>query len=163
LALGRLDDGVDDVGVGRSDGQTDPTQFHVGEAGRDLRPGLAGVGAAVEGALGTAVDEGPDVTAALVGGGEEDVGVAAGAGDAGVVVDVQDALPVLAAVAALVQATVAAAVPQRALGGDVDGVRVARVDEDLADVLGAFEAQLLPGFAAIGRAINAIAVADAAL
>ena len=57
-------------------------------------------------------------------------------GDAGVLADVQHLLPGLAAVGRLVEPAIAARSPQRPLGRDVHRVRVARVDQDLADVLG---------------------------
>src|SRR5262249_31639420 len=123
-------------------------------------------GALVERALRPAVDERPDVPAALVGGGDQDVRVARvyhHVGDAGVLADRQDVLPGLAAVGGLEQAAVAARPPERPLGGDVDDVRVARVEDDAGDVLRLLEAEVLPGLAAVVGAINAVAVADAAL
>src|SRR5262249_6728781 len=63
----------------------------------------------------------------------------------------------------LEQAAVAAGAPQRPLGGDVDDVGVARVDQDFADVLGVLEADVLPGLAAVVGAVDAVAVGDAAL
>ena len=75
----------------------------------------------------------------------------------------QHLLPGLAAVGGLVEAAVAAGAPQRSLGGDVDDVRVARIDDDLADVLGVLQADVLPADAAVARAVDAVAVADAAL
>src|SRR5262249_24583528 len=84
-------------------------------------------------------------------------------GDAGVGADVKHALPRLAAVGRLVQAAVAARPPERPLCRDVDGVGVAWVEEDLADVLGLFEAHLLPRFAGVVGAVDAVAETDAAL
>src|SRR5207302_1158493 len=52
---------------------------------------------------------------------------------------------------------------QRSLGGDVDDAGVARVEEDLADVLGLFQADLLPALAAVKGLVDAVAVADRAL
>src|SRR5207244_9479469 len=84
-------------------------------------------------------------------------------GHAGVVADRERLLPILTAVGALVEPAVAAGSPERPLGGHVDDVRVPRVDDDLADMLGLLEAHLLPAFAAVVRAVDAVAVADAAL
>src|SRR5205807_10258287 len=53
--------------------------------------------------------------------------------------------------------------PERSLGRDVDGARVARVDEDLADVFGRLETQVLPALAAVVGTVDAVAIADAAL
>src|SRR5262249_35931053 len=72
-------------------------------------------------------------------------------------------LPGAGAVNGLVEAAVAAGRPQRALGGDVDDVGVARVDDDLGDVLGLLEADVLPALATVVGAVQPVAVADAAL
>jgi hypothetical protein len=74
----------------------------------------------------------------------------------------QDPLPGGPGVAGPVQATIAAARPQRPLGGDVDHVRVARVDNDHADVLGVLQPQVFPGGAAVEAPVNAVAVAHVA-
>src|SRR5262249_59115205 len=84
-------------------------------------------------------------------------------GDGGVVADIEDLLPELAAVGGLVETAVAAGRPERPLGGDIDNVAVARIDDDLADVLRPREADVLPRLAAIVGAVDAVAVADAAL
>ena len=83
--------------------------------------------------------------------------------DAGVVADVEDARPGRAAVGRLVEAALAARGPQRPLRRDVDDVRVARIDEDLADVLGVLEPHVLPGLAGVGRLVDAVAEMRAAL
>src|SRR5207253_7121363 len=84
-------------------------------------------------------------------------------GDAGVFADVEDLLPELAAVGGLVEAAVATGRPERALRGDVDDIAVARIDDDLADVLGFGEADVLPRLAAVVGAVDAVAIADATL
>src|SRR5262249_50731026 len=97
---------------------------------------------------------------------QEYVGVARvedGVGATGVFGYVEDLLPRLSAIRSFVQPAVAAGAPQRALCGDVDGVGVARVEEDLADVLGLLQSDLLPGLPAVGGFVNAVAVADGAL
>src|SRR5262249_12278941 len=132
----------------------------------DLLPVGAAVGGLVQRTFGTAIDQGPDVAAALVGGGDQDVGVARvhdHVGDAGVLADVEDLLPELCAVGGLVEPAGAAGGPEGLLGGDVDDVGVARVDDDLADVLGGGQADVAPGLAAVVGAVDAVAVADAAL
>ena len=75
----------------------------------------------------------------------------------------EHARPGLPAVGRLVEAAVAAVAPERALRGHVDDARVARVDDDPADVLGVLEPDVLPGLAAVGRLVHAVAVAHAAL
>ena len=71
-------------------------------------------------------------------------------------------LPGLAAVGRLVEAALAAGGPERSLRGDVDDVRVARIDDDLGDVLGLLEAHVRPALAAVEAAVDAVAVADVA-
>jgi hypothetical protein len=58
---------------------------------------------------------------------------------------------------------VAARGPQRSDGRDVNDVGVARIDHDVLDVFGVLEAHPLPGCPAIGRLVDAVAEADAAL
>src|SRR5207248_9178659 len=147
-------------------GQADPAQLGRRQAVLEFGPGRPGVGRFVDGTFGAAVDERPDVPAALVAGGEEHVRVARvhdHVGDAGVLADRESFLPGLAGVGGLVKAAVAARSPQRPLGGDVDRVGVPRVDDDLADVLGRLEAHVFPGLATVVGAVDAVAVADAAL
>src|SRR5215472_7740474 len=47
--------------------------------------------------------------------------------------------------------------PQMANGGDIHDVGIVRIDDDAADMLGVFEAHVLPGLAAVQRSINAVA------
>ena len=76
LAIGRLDVRVEDVRLHRRDGEADAAELLVRQAGGDLLPGLAAVGAAMDRALGSAVDERAHVAAPLVCGGDDDVRVA---------------------------------------------------------------------------------------
>src|SRR5689334_21288733 len=57
---------------------------------------------------------------------------------------------------------VAARGPQRPLRGDVDHVRVPRVDDDLPDVLGGLKPHLLPAPARVQAAVDAVAETDVA-
>src|SRR5205085_5057846 len=84
-------------------------------------------------------------------------------GDAGVLADVEDLVPGFAAVGRLVQAAVSAWSPQRPLRRHVNNVRIFRIDRDPPDVLGIFQANILPTLAAVIRTIQAAAVRDAAL
>src|SRR4026209_832008 len=84
-------------------------------------------------------------------------------GDPGALVDVEDAGPGLAPVARLVEPALAAGGPQRSLRRDVDHVRVARIDDDPAEVLGALEPHVRPGLPTVGGLVAPAAVADAAL
>ena len=66
LTIGRLHVRVEDVGLHGRDGEPDPAELFVRQADGDLLPGLAAVGAAMDRALGSAVDEGGKRAAALV-------------------------------------------------------------------------------------------------
>ncbi len=161
-----LDERVEGVGLGRGDREPDAAHLLLGEAARHLLPRLPAVRRLVDARPGAAVDEREDVAPALVGSGHQGVRVAGvhdDVGDAGVLVDRQHGIPGLPAVRRLVEAAVAAGAPERALRGDVDDVRVLRVDEDLADVLGGLQADVLPALAAVLALVDAVAVADAPL
>ncbi len=104
--------------------------------------------------------------AALVGRGQQDIGITRvehHIGDAGVLADGQDSLPGLAAVGGFVQAAIAARPPERTLGRHVDSVRIAGIEDDAGDVLRLFQPHVLPGFAAIVGAVDAVAIGDATL
>src|SRR5262249_33237923 len=63
----------------------------------------------------------------------------------------------------LVEAALAARGPERSLGRSVHHVRVARVDQDLAEVLGFLEPHALPRLAGVSGLVNAVAEVRAAL
>ncbi len=166
LAALRRDQRVDRVRILPVDADPDPADLDRRQPLGQLRPLRAAVGRLVEPALGTAADQLSDRAAPLIRRGVEDVGVLRihrDVGDAGVGADRQHRLPRLAAVGRLVEAAVAAGAPQRADGADVDDVGVARIDEDVLDVLGVLEPHARPRLAGIGRLVDAVAEADAAL
>src|SRR5207244_4737274 len=66
-----------------------------------------------------------------------------------------------AAVGGLEQAALLVRPPDVAQGGDVDGLGILGVDDDLADVLRVAQAHVLPGLAAVGRFVDAVAPGDA--
>ncbi len=161
-----LDDRVDDVRVLRREREADPADVPLGHPRVELAPGLAAVDRLVNGRLGPAADERPDVAATLMRGSIDRIRVARveqDVGDAGVVTDLEHLCPGLAGVGAAIDAALAAAAPQRPVSRHPDDARVARVDEDAADVLGLLENHLLPRLAAVERAIDTVAVGDAAL
>lgn len=165
LAAGSGDVGIDEVGVLRGDGQGDAPQIHGGNAVGYFAPGGPGIFGLEQARLGTAADEKADVAAALVGGGEKDIGIARvhdDFGDAGVFADGEDGFPGLAAVGGFVEAAVAAGRPKGTLGGDIDDLGIARVNKNSLDVLGVFQAGAGPGLAGIGALVDAVAEADAA-
>src|SRR5262249_42458733 len=80
--------------------------------------------------------------------------------DAGLLVDVEDLLPVLAAVGRLENAAVLAVAVQPAERADVDDVRVLGVNGDAADLEGLRQTHVLPSLAAVGGLVDAVAVGD---
>ncbi len=67
-------------------------------------------------------------------------------------------LPGLTAIGGLVETPLTALRPQGTLSGDPDHVRVSRIDENPADVLGFLQTHVLPGLPAIDALVHAIAV-----
>src|SRR5262249_47187645 len=84
-------------------------------------------------------------------------------GDAGVFANGEHSVPGLAGVAGFVKAAFATGSPKRALRSGVNDIAVARIDKDAADVFRFLQAHVFPGLAAIVRAIDSIAIGDAAL
>ena len=80
--------------------------------------------------------------------------------DAGLVVEEEDLLPGLAAVGGLEQAAFLVGAVEPAQGADVDDVGIFRMDGDAADLEGLLQAHVLPGLAAVGGLVNAVAVGD---
>ena len=104
--------------------------------------------------------------APLVGRGEDDVRVARvehDVADARVLADRQDRTPGGPAVGRLVESALAALGKERPLRRHVHDVRVAGVDDDVADVLRGLEAHALPGLARVGRLVDAVAEMGASL
>ena len=81
--------------------------------------------------------------------------------DSGVLVDEENLLPRLAAVDRTEHAALFAAVPQGSASRDIDTIGPCRMDHDLADVLGGFQADMLEALAPIDRFVDAIAEARA--
>src|SRR5262249_40889469 len=127
---------------------------------------VAAVARLVDAAFGAAADQLADRAAPLIRRRVHDVGVLRIEHDvvhAGVGADRQDRLPRRAAVRRLVEAALAAGRPERPLRGDVDDVRVARIDLDAADVLRRHQAHPLPRLARVGRLVDPVAEVRAAL
>jgi hypothetical protein len=75
--------------------------------------------------------------------------------ETGVPADLLRIRPRLSAVGRLVEATLAAGGPEWPERGDVDDVRIARVDDDPADVLRPWKHRRRPGLSAVGRLVDA--------
>src|SRR5205823_3727153 len=76
------------------------------------------------------------------------------------VVDVEDSTPGLAPVRRLVDAALLIGSIKPAEGADIHDVRILGVDDDAADLVRLLESHVLPGLAAVGRLVNAVAVGD---
>ena len=76
---------------------------------------------------------------------------------AGHVVDVEHLAPGPAAVGRLEHAAFSVAAPEVPHRTDVHRLRIARVDDDGADLLGGLEAEVLPRLAAVDRFVDAVA------
>ena len=83
--------------------------------------------------------------------------------DAGVIRNAEDMLPVGAAVRRLVEAPVAACSPERALCGDVHGLAVAGVEDDLADVFRLVEPHVFERSSGVAAPPDAVPVGDGPL
>src|SRR5947209_2330565 len=84
-----------------------------------------------------------------------------GADEAAVVAQVFALYPGHAAVYGLVEAALFVRSPEVAQGGDVDDVRILRMDGDGADVVRIGQAHVAPGFAGVGGLVDAVAPGDA--
>src|SRR5713101_485609 len=130
----------------------------------DLGPSRAGVGGFVEAAAGTKGGSLlPWLTDALPKCGVDHAGIAGfeaqvhGASNA---VFVQNFLPGFAAIGGTEDSAIfigAEAMPQ---SGDEHDVWIARIDQNTGDVAGVFEADVLPGFSAVGGFVHSVAVGD---
>src|SRR5262249_5268084 len=152
--------------IGGREGEADAAQLAVGQAllGLQPAPARAAVPAHVQAAAGTARLHAPRRAPELPHAGEQVVGglrvhrqIAATGG----AVDGEHLLPAPAAVGGLEHAALAVVLPRRAGGADESGVAPARVELDARHVLGLLEAEVLPGLAAVARAVDAVAVRDA--
>src|SRR5205807_1887611 len=128
----RADQRIDARRVLRIDAEGNAPDVILRESFRELGPVLSRIPGLPNPAFGTAADHLSDRAAPLVRRRIDHVGVLRiehDVADSRVVTDVKHALPLRAAVDRLVEAALAAGGPQRALRGDVDDVRVARIDQ----------------------------------
>ncbi len=149
----------------RIDAERDTADVARRQALGELRPRPAAVRRLEESAFRSAADHLADGAPALPHRRVEHVGVVRIDHDlvgARVRAHGQHGLPRPAAVRRLVDAAVAAGGPQRSLHRDVDDVGVARIDLDVADVLGRLEADARERLAAVGRLVEAVAIRRAA-
>src|SRR6185503_1525927 len=168
-AVLRLDQRVDGRGIAAADRDADPAQHlsarqtvlqrGVGQ----LRPGDAAVLRLVEAAARAAAPEMPRLPLVVVHAGIDDVGIAGIDRDVartGGVVDVQRARPRRAGVAGSEYAALGISSERMPHRGGKDDLRVRRVNDDAREALRLAESEVLPGAAAIGRLVDAVAERD---
>ena len=158
-----LDGGDNDIWVRSEIADADSAQTDLGNALGDLAPRGSAIGGLVHATAVTAADKVEWGSAAAPSGREEIVRVlrvALYVDDSGVLIDIQNVLPGLAAIDAAVHAALGVWPPKSAEGAYEDDVWVSGIDVDFADVARLSEPHVLPGLAAVGGVIDAIAPGD---
>ena len=146
--------GIDAVGIAGGDSDADPAQVAAGQAlfRAQFFPGFPSVVRYEEPGAWAAGSEGVRGTAVFVEGGEEFLWVLwvhDEVGDPGAGIREEDAGPGFAAVGRFVEASVRAGCKGVAHSSGIDRIGVGGVYEDAVYGLGGFQAEALPGFAAI--------------
>src|SRR5262249_770490 len=159
----RLDERIDALAVGRGC-HADLTPYSGGQAvPRQLLPGGAAVGGAIEPAARAATLEDPRLAYHLPHRRLDDARVCwlGLAGDAtGLVVDVEHRLPRLTAIARAVDSALAVCAERMPQRRDQHGVGVRRIHCHPADRFRVAQADELPGLAGVGRLVDAVAGND---
>ena len=166
FAIGGFYGRIQDVGIGGGDSESDAPHIFGGESRFQLVPVRPRVGGFVDRALRAAIDQGEDVTAALICSRIKDVSIRRIHGDinhARVFADSEHRLPGLAGIGRFIEAAVAAGSPERAFCRHIHHFAIAGINHNPSDVLGFFQPHILPGLAAVFRAVHAVAVSNAAL
>ena len=160
VAHALFDRRVDDARIGAADRDADPSLVARRQAVGQLRPRVAGIDRLVETAAGAAAVEAPRAAPALIGGRVHHLRIGRidrDVGDAGVVVDEEHVAPRLAAVDRLEEAALAVRAPQVPERRDEDDLRVGGMKRDAGDVPRVAQPEMIPGAAAIGRLVDAVA------
>src|SRR5437016_13091716 len=162
----RFDQRVDDIGIRAGNGDTDAAERALGHAvAFDALPGGAVVVRTVEAVLVAATVERPGRTVAFPHRGEENVWILRIENDVdptGTVVKIENFLPGLAAIASAENAALGVLAVGVAESSDEGDVGIRGMDDDFADVTRVFQADLVPGFAAVVRTVNAVAEGNVA-
>src|SRR6516164_459202 len=157
-----LHQGVNDVGILAIDIKANAAGFaaaFIGQAFAQFFPADAAIRGLIYGGFAAAAVEDERSAAALVGCSVERVRafrVHGDVADAGIVRDLEDLRPGFAAVDGFVHPAFGIGSPQMAEGGNVNHVGIFRVHQDASDVARLGKAHVLPGFAAVGRFIDAV-------
>ena len=153
FAVGSLEHHVNNVGIGRRNGNGHAAFVHGRNAVSKLFPGFAAVGSFVISRLRASCHSAELPSAVLFGPGINHIGVTrfkAHIGYAGVFRNVEHFFPGFATICCFVQAAVTTRAPGRTFGSHIHHVGVARVDKDFANVLRIFQPHVFPSFSIIG-------------
>src|SRR5262249_45643115 len=151
--------GVDQARVAAEYVEADAPLVARWQAGGQLRPGGSAVTRPVDAAAATAAVESPRLPLTLIRGRKQRLRIARihhDVGGAGVLVNVEPLLPRRAAIDSLEDATLGVRAPQVPDRGDVDHIRVRRIDDDAPDVARVGESRGAPRPAGIDRLVNAV-------
>ena len=113
-----------------------------------------------------AIDQRPNMAPALVAGSYDDFRIGRVDDklvDTGIFINIQDTFPASAAIGGTIQTTVTTRIPQRTLGGYVDGITVPGMETDHRNVTRVFQTHVFPALAAVNGFVDAITETDAAL
>src|SRR5438477_1754373 len=162
----RFDQCVNDIGVRAGNGDADAAERALGDAvAFDALPGGAVVVRTIEAVLVAAAVEHPGRAVAFPHRGEENVWILRIENDvdaAGAVIEVENFLPGLAAIASAENAAVGIFSVGVAKSSDEGDIGIGGMDDDLADVTRVFQADIVPGFAAVVRTVDAVAKGNVA-
>src|SRR5262249_28311889 len=153
-------DGVQNAAVRREDAEADAALVARGQSVGEFGPGGAPVGGPEDAAAGSTAVEAPPFALTLIHRGVERVRIARihrEVDGAGVFVLIQDFVPRAAAVRGLEDAALGIRSPEMSGRRHVDDVGVAGVYDDAADVARVRQSHFLPGRAAVGGFVDAIA------
>src|SRR6266700_2455203 len=162
----RFDERVNNIRVGAGNRHANAAERALGHAiAFDALPGSAIVGRTVEAVLVAATVERPRSAVAFPHRSKENVGILRIKNDvdaAGAVAQVENFLPGFAAIAGAENAALGVFAVGMAESGDEHDVGICGMDDELADVTRVFQAEVVPGLAAVVGTINTIAEGNVA-
>ncbi len=165
-ALFRFDERVNDVGLGAGNRNADAAERTFGDAvAFDALPGGSVVARTVEAILGSATVERPRSAVAFPHCGEEHMRILRIEDDVdstGAVVKIEDFFPSLTTVARSENPAFGVGAVGMAKSCDESNIGIGGMDNDGTDVASVFQSNVVPGFAAIVRAVDTVAKGNVA-
>src|SRR5437762_12997152 len=166
-AFFRFDKRVNHVRIGAGNGHANAAERALGHAvAFNALPGCTVVVRTVETVFVTATVEHPRRAVAFPHCGEEHMGILRienNVDATGALVEVENFLPGLTAITGAEDAAFGVRAVGMAESGDQGDVGIRGMDDDLADVASVFQTNVVPGFVALLRTIDAIAVGEVAV